>query len=269
MKLNWALFFLCELGINTAVMANSCSRVINAPVAPLGSTVIVADNQFTGIYPDLFRQISQKEQCQFQFSLVPRARMELLFETGQADLLFPAIKTEKRDESGVFVPLIYARATLIVVNPALAAISDFSGILHNPRFRLAVVRGFDYGPEYRQLLEQVQKQNRLIYEADPISVARMLKAGAADGTIMTPYIFAGAVQNDSRINELSESIRYMPLAEIGWQDSGIYISKKSLSEADRNLLQDMMERLAKSGAVWKAYLQYYKADAVKAGSKPH
>ncbi len=268
MKPNWLLSLLYGVCLSKGVEATACSRQINVPVAALGYSVIVADNQYSGIFPDLFRHISQKEQCQFQFSLVPRARMELLFENGQADLLFPAIKTEKRDESGIFIPLIYTRATLISVNPHHPLIQDFNGLLQYKKMRVAVVRGFDYGKEYRVILDQLHKQHRLIIEADPISVARTLKVGAAEATIMAPYIFSGSVASDTRVSDMNEQIRYMPLAEIDWQDSGIYISKKSLDEADRQILLDMMEKLAKSGAVWRAYLQYYKADAVKAGNKP-
>ena len=118
---------LSGLTFSNAEAGDTCSRIINVPVAAIGYSVIVAENQYSGVFPDLFRLASQKEQCQFQFSLVPRARMELLFENGQADLLFPAVKTEKRDESGVFVPLIYTRATLITVNHNPPAIRDFNG----------------------------------------------------------------------------------------------------------------------------------------------
>ena len=43
-------------------------------------------------------------------------------------------------------------------------------------------------------LQELAKQDRLIYEADPGSVARMLKAGAADYTIIAPYILIGEIQ---------------------------------------------------------------------------
>lgn len=264
---------LCWLTLSTALCfseaeASTCSRVINVPVAAIGYSVIVTDNQFSGIFPDLFRLVSQKEQCQFQFSLVPRARMELLFENGQADLLFPAVKTEKRDEAGVFVPLIYTRATLITVSRRAPQVRDFAALLQHKELRIALVRGFDYGSEYRQIIEQLHKKNRVIFEADPISVARVLKAGAAEGTIMAPYIFATVIESDNRVSDLVHHVRYQPLAEITWQDSGIYLSRKSLSEADRLVLQEMMERLAKSGSVWKVYSQYYKDDVMKIGNKP-
>ncbi len=258
---------LSGLTFSNAEAGDTCSRIINVPVAAIGYSVIVAENQYSGVFPDLFRLASQKEQCQFQFSLVPRARMELLFENGQADLLFPAVKTEKRDESGVFVPLIYTRATLITVNHNPPAIRDFAALIQHKQLRVVLVRGFDYGPEYRQIIEQLHKKNRVIFEADPVSVARVLKAGAAEATIMAPYIFATVIQSDNRVSDLAPHVRYQPLAEITWQDSGIYLSKKSLSEADRLVLQEMMERLAKSGVVWKVYSQYYKEDVMRMGNK--
>ena len=63
----------------------ACSRVINAPVTSLGFSVIVNGDSVTGIYPDIFRSLSSKETCQFQFSAVPRARLEVTYDPELVD----------------------------------------------------------------------------------------------------------------------------------------------------------------------------------------
>ena len=70
---------------------------------------------------------------------------------------------------------------------------------------------------------------------------------------MAPYIFDGAVQGDARVEDMADKLRFDPLPELPWSDSGIYLSKKSLSQEDRNALQEMMERAARSGMVWKGF----------------
>ncbi|MFZ6731072.1 substrate-binding periplasmic protein [Undibacterium sp. Ji42W] len=246
----------------------ACSRVINAPVASLGFSVIVNGDSISGIYPDIFRNLSSKETCQFHFSAVPRARLELMFENGQADLLFPAIRTAKRDEHGFFVPLIYTRAILISLQSARPTIHSQQELLEQKNLKVVVVRGYDYGEAYQAILTELQKQGRLIIEADTVSAARVLKAGVADISIMAPYIFAGAVQGDARVEDMADKLRFDALPELNWSDSGIYLSKKSLSQDDRNALQDMMERAARSGMVWKGFLRYYKPDVLKEGNRP-
>ncbi|MFZ6745128.1 substrate-binding periplasmic protein [Undibacterium sp. JH2W] len=265
-KCHTVLFLLLSHLLSPAQAA--CSRVINTPVAPLGFSVIVNGDNVTGIYPDILRSLSVKESCQFQFSSVPRARLEVMFENGQADLLFPAIRTAKRDEHGIFVPMIYTRATLISLQSARPPIRSQQELLEQKNLKVAVVRGFDYGEGYQTLLSELNKQGRLIMEADPVSVARIMKSGVADASVMAPYIFAGAVQGDTRVDDMADKIRYEPLAELGWGDSGIYLSKKSLSQDDRNALQEMMERAARSGQVWKLFLRYYKPEVLKEGNRP-
>ncbi|MFZ6777933.1 substrate-binding periplasmic protein [Undibacterium sp. Ji83W] len=246
----------------------ACSRVINAPVTSLGFSVIVNGDSVTGIYPDIFRSLSSKETCQFQFSAVPRARLEVMFENGQADVLFPAIRTPRRDELGFFIPLIYTRATLVSLQSARPVIHNQQELLEQKNLKVVVVRGFDYGEAYQAIIAELQKQGRLVVESDTVSAARVLKAGMADLSIMAPYIFAGAVQGDVRVEDMVDKLRFDPLPELPWSDSGIYLSKKSLSQDDRNALQDMMERAARSGVVWKGFLRYYKPEVLKEGNRP-
>lgn len=245
-----------------------CSRTINAPVAALGFSVTINGDNVSGIYPEIFRGLSSRETCQFRFYPVPRARLEVMFENGQADVLFPAIRTARREDHGIFVPLIYTRATLISIQSERPAIRNEQELLEHKNLRVIVVRGFDYGESYQAILAELNKQGRLILESDPVSVARVMKSGGAELTIMAPYIFAGAVQGDARVEDLSDKLRFESLPELPWEDSGIYLSKKTLSNEDRNALQEMMERAAHSGAVWKSFSRYYKPEVLKEGSRP-
>ncbi|MFZ6770837.1 hypothetical protein ACO0LM_27590 [Undibacterium sp. Di26W] len=245
----------------------ACSRTINAPVAPVGFSVIINGDNVTGIYPELFRSLSSKETCQFLFPAVPRARLELMFENGQADVLFPAIRTSKRDELGIFVPMIHTRSTLISLQSARPTIRNQQELLEQKNLKVVVVRGYDYGEAYQTIVAELSRQGRLILESDPVSVARVLKANVADVAIMAPYIFAGAVQGDARVEDLSDKMRIEAIPELPWSDSGIYLSKKSLTQDDRNTLQELFERAARSGMVWKGFLRYYKPEVLKEGNR--
>ncbi|MDE2429918.1 MAG: transporter substrate-binding domain-containing protein [Burkholderiales bacterium] len=246
----------------------ACSRKMNVPMATTGLSVMAQGNDITGIYPEMLRNIASKEDCIFTMSLVPRARLELLFENGQADILIPATHTPKRDEIGTFIPLIHNRATLISIQSNRPALKSLQELIAQRNARVVLVRGYDYGPVYQSLVTELSRQARLSWEADPVSVARVLKAGAADYTIMASSIFAGAIQGDARVDDLSEKTRYEALAELPWGESGLYLSKKSLSPEDKQVLQDIFERAANSGIVWKSFQRYYKAEVLKDGIRP-
>lgn len=245
-----------------------CSRVINVPMSATGLSVLVNGDAVSGIYPDLLRVMSEKEKCTFAMTAVPRARLEVLFETGRADVLIPASKTPKRDALGTFVALIQNRALLMSIQSKRPPIKTVQELLDQTSLKVALVRGFDYGQPYQDLITALGQQGRLILEVDPLSVARLLKAGTVDVTIMAPTILAGAVQGDERVRDMVDTLRMEPLEELPWGTSGVYLSNTSLSPTDKTALLDAMERAAKSGDVWKSFQRYYSPAVLKSSIRP-
>lgn len=240
-----------------------CSRPLKVPVAPIGLSVTVEGEVVGGAYPDILRSLG--EGCRFEFSTVPRARLELMFESGQADLLIPASRTPRRDELGLFVPMVRSRPTLISLmdkdRPALRSLDE---LLRRRELRVVLVRGFDYGEGYQTMARELGAQGRLIQAVDPLEAARMLSMGMADLTVMSPSIIAGAIYNDARYKALLPKLKIESVDELPWGDAGVYLSK-SMSAADRALLRDLLEKSSRSGEVWKTFQRYYPANILVDG----
>ena len=236
-----------------------CSRPINVPVSPLGVSVIVHGNTVSGAFPEVLEQLGAKAGCQFVWSVVPRIRGEMLFEEGKADLLVAATRSDKRDQSGLFVPLVATRASLVSVEKRQAPLASMAQLLAQPNVRVALVRGYDYGPAYRELARTLAQQKRLFLEPDALSVARLLDAGMADVTILPTTAVVGAIATDARVAGLQGRLRFESLEELPWSKGGMYISTKSLSEGDRKILEQALLDAARSGALYEAYLRYFSA----------
>ncbi len=236
-----------------ATASSSCSRVLRAPVAPLGFSVIVENGNVSGIYPELLHDL--EASCRVEYSVVPRARQQLLFDSGKADLLVPASRTPARDEYAVFVPMVANRAVLISLAQAgRPPVRSDSELLERRDLRVAVVRGFDFGPEYRQLIDGLSAQGRVVLAADVGSVVRMLDEGIADATIMSSVSLLGAVLAEAKFRGLATRLRNEPLAGLPWSESGVYVSRRSgLSEQELHGLVDQLEALSRSGRVWTAF----------------
>lgn len=245
-----------------------CSRDIQVPVSNTGASIVINGDRVTGIYPDLMRALGQKEGCNFNFSPVPRARLELMFETGKADILVPATRTTPRDVNGIFVPMMRHRATLISVAGNRPVITNAQELLERKDVRVAVVRGFDYGEAYQALLRDLSKQGRLFTEVDPTAVARLLNLGAVDMTIMGPTILAGVINREPRVHGLLEKLRLEPIPELPWQYNGMYVSRRSLSAEDQAALIDLLEKAARSGAVLDAFQRYHKPEIIAESVRP-
>ncbi|MES2152034.1 MAG: hypothetical protein V4508_19830 [Pseudomonadota bacterium] len=234
-----------------------CKRPFNVPVSATGRSVIINGDAVSGIYPELLRSLSGKGGCEFKFSVVPRARQEALFEAGKADLLVPATRSPRRDQLGFFVPLIGSRPTAISVNPALPPLRSIAELMERRELRVALVRGFDYGDAYQAMARELGTQGRLLWEADPTGVARLLNANFADLTVMSPNILAGAVMGDPRVEALGARLRIEALEELPWTEAGVYVSRSSVSAGERAALEHLLGAAAKSGAVYDSFKRYY------------
>ncbi|MDI4633624.1 hypothetical protein J7U46_11240 [Pelomonas sp. V22] len=243
-----------------------CSRVLKVPVAPIGLSVTVEGDVVGGVYPDLLRGLG--EGCRFEFSTVPRARLELMFESGQADLLVPASRTARRDELGLFVPLVRSRPALVSFSEAKdrPPVRSLDELLRRRELRVVLVRGFDYGEAYQVMQRELGAQGRLMLAVDALEAARMLNLGMGDLTVMAPSIVAGAMHNDARYKPLLAKLRVEPMNELPWGDAGVYLSK-SLPAPDRQLLRELLERSVRSGDVWKTFQRYYPANILADGLK--
>jgi polar amino acid transport system substrate-binding protein len=133
--------------------------------------------------------------------------------------------------------------------------------------RVAVVRGFDYGSDYITLLDELQRQGRLFREVDVVAVARLLHAGSADVTIMGPTLMAAAIRRDARVQGLQDKLRFQPIPELPWQQSGAYISH-ALNAEDQALLRDALEKLGSSNQVLEGYQHYFRADMLSDSVRP-
>ena len=240
-----------------ALALGACSRPIAIPAAQSGQTVNFKGDEAFGIMPDVFRTIASATGCIFKWSLVPRIRVEAMFENGTADLLLAATESERRSQHGTFVALVESRATLISLASERPRIGNFEELLARRELRIALVRGYDYGERYRALVQKLIAQGRVYFEPDPITVGRLLAHGMADATIMPPTALAGALRDDPRFESLLPRLRIEPLEELPWIKTGIYLSNKSLSQADRDMLEKAIIAARRSGAWWNAVTHYY------------
>lgn len=261
----------CVLALACAVAAAEaaagCSRPLVVPASPIGMTITVQGEKVGGAFPEVLNEAAAKAGCTLLYPVVPRARMELMFENGKADLLMAATRTPRRDKYGIFVPLIVSRATLVSIDPRHAPIRSMKEMLERREMRVVLVRGFDYGPAYLSMAEKLAEQGRVAWAKEPVEVARMLMAGMADITIMPPSALVGAAALDERIASIRDKVRVEPLEELMWARSGMYISRK-LGAADRKLLEKHLHDAGRAGSLYKILQRTYPPAVLNQATKP-
>jgi len=245
-----------------------CSRDIHVPATPAGHSVTFDGSQVGGLFPDILNQIGAKIGCTFRWSVVPRMRLETMFEIGSADLLVAATQVDRRDRQGLFIPIVETRPTLISVSSDRAPVRSIAELLTRRELRVALVRGYDYGAPYQAMIKTLTQQGRVYLEPDARAVARLIAGTMADVTIMPASAFIGGLQGDARIEGLAGNVRIEPLEELPWIKTGIYLSKKSLNRADRELLAQALTASVKTGAWWQSLKRYYTPAVLNDNTRP-
>lgn len=246
----------------------ACSRAMTVPLAAIGLSVSFEDDGFSGVYPTLLREMSAPTGCEFQLQRVPRARLQKMFETGQADLLIPASMSPARSQHGEFVPLVQVRASLITVGGDRTLPRSLAELIAQPDFRLAVVRGFSFGAAYDGAIAQLRARKRLVEEADVSGVVRALRQGLAQGTVMTASILISTLVQEAELAPLVKQLRTEPLDELGWSESGVYLSRQALSEADRRALRAAFQQQARAGRVWQLFNDFHPQGSLIGSIRP-
>jgi polar amino acid transport system substrate-binding protein len=247
-----------------------CSRIINVPLPALNAANnnVSSDakrSDLTAYMILLMGDISEKLGCQFNYLSVPKTRQELLFGNGEADILFMATKTAKRDEVGLHVPLLKIKPSIVSNTKFGLSNITLKRIQEDQKLHLVLVRGFDYGIEYNEFVQTMENDKRVSYEPDVFSVARMMSYKENVVTIIRPSIFEEVLSTEKVLSSLLGNIHYSEVEEFAWIDMGIYISKATLSEKDFTYLKINIPLIMSNDKIWNWLQKKYSKDILAIG----
>ncbi|MEJ6005875.1 hypothetical protein WG899_09985 [Paucibacter sp. AS339] len=249
---------LLGLSMLAGAWAQPCSRAVRVPVAPTGFNVRVLGDRVEGVYPDLLRQIGRAQDCQFVFPVVPRARLSMMFfESLEADIFLPASRNTERDQKALFVPMLKLSPTLITLTAKADTPQDVRALLGRSTWRAAMVRSYSWGDEYEALMRQLESEKRVDYVTDLRTVGAMLRGGRVDFTILPPTLLYSALQEGRSDTDAGGDFRFTELQGLPRSEVGAYISRRSLSEADQQLLREALSKAARDGSLLRALQRYY------------
>jgi len=240
-------------GAPGAAAAPGCTRPIRVASAPQGrSMIIAADGSIGGIVKDFLDLVSQRSGCQFEYVPMPRARAFVMLSSGQIDIVPAATRTEERDRAGSFIALFSSRPALIALkthSPAVLGVRD----LIDGTLVLGIIRGFDYGPEYQQLLDNPRIMARVNQIRDAELAARMLRAGRIDALLMAPTTIADTAEAVG----ILEQLLVTPVDGLPFSPGGMYLSAGALDPEDLRTLSAVIQQLARQGAYSRLIEHYY------------
>lgn len=254
MILRWVM--LVWLALLTAPgLAATCSRPIRVAALPVGSSFMIYEERAVGgVYPEMLQRVSAQTGCRFEFVHMPINRAFLMLKNGEVDLIPVTIQTPERNEFGEFIATSQNRLSLVYLKARKPRWNTLSQ-LREADVLINVVRGQHFGAAYAQWLADARVRSHLEEVTSTDQIAQKLKAGRADAVLIPLAGFADSIHRFGMADEIAHHL----IVDVPPLIIGSYLSRVSLSHADRTLLKKEIATIVRNGDYYRLVKKYYPA----------
>ncbi len=246
-----------------AVLANSALAVADDPYVIDSSrnyTLALHDHGLlysaetgTGIDKDVSDELIRRSGCRVTVSLMPRARIWQLIESGALDFSLSGIANEDRDRFAGFAWYFSNKYYLLVRNDAgVRTVADFE---RNDKLQLGVIRSFRYSASANKLVDKLQQSNRLSQGGGLAPLYETLLQGSVQGMIIEPFDFPALDEKKIRAMSTIFAFSDPPVPH------GLIMSKKSISAAQQELWRAIIDAMRADGTMLRIFQKYFSPEA--------
>ncbi len=237
------------LGIFGAVHAAGpdCSRPYTLALHDHG--LLYSAETGTGIDKDVSDELIRRSGCKVTATLMARARIWQLIESGALDFSLSGITNTERDKFAAFAWYFSNKYYLLVRKDAgVRTIADFD---HNPALQMGVIRSFRYSESANKLVDKLQADNRLSQSGGLAPLYQALILGRIQGMIIEPFDYP--TLEDAKIRAVTAVIEFNDPSI----PHGLIMSKKSLSESERVKWSTLVQAMRKDGSLRRIFEKYF------------
>ncbi|MGL5092528.1 MAG: substrate-binding periplasmic protein [Aeromonas sobria] len=200
--------------------------------------------QISGLDVELLNAIFQRANYQAKFSEMPWARVLHELKFGTVQLAMSANITTERQQYARFSHPYREEETAIVIRRQDAerwrGITTLEQLINTPDFHIGVLKGFDYGNTFRQLMTRPELQSRLQMRLRLEQLLKMLQGGRIQGFILDPH----GLQEWRHKDELQDGLHILLRIEL--TPVHLMLSKKSTTETQLQQINLAIEQLKQS-----------------------
>lgn len=194
----------------------------------------------TGIDPDVLDELRKRGGYHFIYREQPRARTWKALQDGVLAMATSAVRTPERDAYLYFIPYHAQKNMALTVREDLNSPAD---LIADPMARIAIVRGFQHGEIYDEVVEELTRRHRVVAVPNARNLFLMLDAGNRVEAVFAPPVI---YRKELHKLELKYKVRIMDWSvKIPPTPLHLALSKKHFSEQDYRrmaaIVQDMRE----------------------------
>ncbi|MCX7166823.1 MAG: transporter substrate-binding domain-containing protein [Rhodocyclales bacterium] len=240
------LFVLC--GLSRAVAAGpDCLRPFMLALHDHG--LLYSADTNTGIDKDFADELIRRSGCKVNVSLMPRARIWQLIESGALDFSLSGITNPERDKFAAFAWYFSNKYYLLVrKDSGVRQLADFE---RNDQFQLGVIRSFRYSESGNSLVDRLTAANRISQASGLAPLYQTLLLNRIQGMIIEPFDYPAL--EEKKIREMSTIIEFNDPSV----PHGLIMSKKALSPAEQDKWRKLVNDMRSDGTVRRIFNKYF------------
>ncbi|AJG19435.1 hypothetical protein RR42_m2043 [Cupriavidus basilensis] len=208
----------------------------------------------TGIDKDFANELIRRSGCQIKVSLMSRARIWKLIESGALDFSLSGIASVERNQYASFAWYFSNKYYLLVRKDAgIRMLSDFE---HNDQLQLGVIRSFRYSDSANQLVDKLAPVNRVSQAGglEPLYEALVLRR--IQGMIIEPFDYPAL--DAKKIRDVTTIVEFSDPAV----PHGLIMSKKALSSSEQDKWRALVQSMRTDGTVRRIFERYFNPDLI-------
>jgi polar amino acid transport system substrate-binding protein len=208
-----------------------------------------------GIDKDLADELARRSGCKLSISVMPRARIWQLIESGALDFSLSGITNEARDRFAAFAWYESNKYYLLVRKDAgVKTLAEFE---RNPSLMLGVIRSFRYNPNANRFVDALDEAHRVSFATSLEPLYQVLLDKRVHAMIIEPFDYPtiehGAIRAQTTIVEFDDPAVL----------HGLIMSKKSLPPAQQQAWRALVDEMRADGTVQRIFEKYFSPELAR------
>jgi polar amino acid transport system substrate-binding protein len=252
-SLGGLLLALCGLG-SAGATGPDCSRPFTLALHDHG--LLYSADTNTGIDKDFADELIRRSGCEVGVSLMSRARIWQLIESGALDFSLSGIASAERNRFAAFAWYFSNKYYLLVRQDAgVHRLADFEG---SARLHLGVIRSFRYSESANRLVDKLLAANRVSQANGLAPLYQALLLNQIQGMIIEPFDYPAL--DEKQIRGVTTLIEFDDPAV----PHGLIMSKKALATAEQAKWRALVNDMRADGTVRRIFEKHFKPDVAAA-----
>lgn len=255
LSLSALLTLLIALGSPAPASAGpDCSRTFTLALHDHG--LLYSADTDSGIDKDVADELIRRSGCKVTTSLLARARIWQLIESGALDFTLSGISNAERERFAAFAWYFSNQYYLLVRRDA--GVRNHADFEQSERLQLGVIRGFRYSPSANRLVDTLQAASRVSQAGGLAPLYQILMQGQIQGMIIEPFDYPTLEEKSIREATAIIEFRDPPVAH------GLVMSKKALPAAEQEKWRNLLNGMRSDGTMRRIFEKYFKPELAAA-----